>query len=133
MNRPTKKRTQKMLTNSKSKFSIKNPIHRFYILIGLLIVIFFRVGMTTNSIDDKLNDMSVQLNEISSRVNKLSNTTYTKSEMNIVMDIYGNELSKNILYDWNSIVRTVIRPDDKFVEYDKKIKKLKRKLTELQK
>jgi hypothetical protein len=38
--------------------------------------------------------------------------------------IEGLKTSKRTLYDWNSVIRTVNRPDDLINEYDKQINQL---------
>ena len=47
------------------------------------------------------------------------------------MEIEGLRISKRTLYDWNSIVRTVVRTDDRMNSYDNEIKKLEKKLNEI--
>lgn len=61
-------------------------------------------------------------------VKNLTEQTYTKQELDTRMAIEGLETSKRTLYDWNSIVRTVVRPDDRMNEYDGQIKVLREKL-----
>lgn len=53
---------------------------------------------------------------------------YTKDELDVRMSIEGYEISKRMLFDNNSIVRTSQRPDDILMEYDKKIKELRDKI-----
>ena len=36
----------------------------------------------------------------------------------------GLRISKRTLYDWNSVVRTAVRPDDIMNQYDQEIKKI---------
>ena len=52
-------------------------------------------------------------------------------EMSVVskkdLQIEGLRSSKRTLYDWNSVVRTTIRPDDRMNQYDQEIKELESK------
>jgi hypothetical protein len=41
--------------------------------------------------------------------------------------IEGLKISKRTLYDWNSVVRTSVRPDDRMNQYDEEIKNLESK------
>jgi hypothetical protein len=43
------------------------------------------------------------------------------------LSIEGLKISKRTLYDWNSVVRTSVRPDDRMNQYDEEIKKLESK------
>jgi hypothetical protein len=38
----------------------------------------------------------------------------------------GLRASKRTLYDWNAVVRTAVRPDDRMNEYDQEIQKLEK-------
>jgi len=46
------------------------------------------------------------------------------------MEIEGYEISKRMLFDNNTVVRTTRRPDDILIEYDNKIKELRKKIHE---
>ena len=43
------------------------------------------------------------------------------------LQIEGLRSSKRTLYDWNSVVRTTVRPDDRMNQYDQEIKDLESK------
>jgi hypothetical protein len=43
------------------------------------------------------------------------------------LSIEGLKISKRTLYDWNSVVRTSVRPDDRMNQYDEEIKNLESK------
>ena len=58
----------------------------------------------------------------------LNSHIYTKDELDTRISIEGYEISKRMLYDQNTIVRTTVRPDDRMNEYDGKIKELREKL-----
>ena len=55
---------------------------------------------------------------------------YTKDQLDIKMEIEGYEISKRMLFDNNTVVRTTRRPDDILIEYDNKIKELRKKIHE---
>lgn len=61
-------------------------------------------------------------------LDSLREHTYSKDELDIRMEIHGLETSKRMLYDQNSVVRTVLRPDDRMNEYDQKIDELRKEL-----
>lgn len=56
---------------------------------------------------------------------------YTKEEMDIVLEIQRIKTAKDVLYDWNTVVRTTVRPDDRMNEYDEKIENLEKQLKKL--
>lgn len=66
-------------------------------------------------------------------IDSLNSSIYSKEELDIRMEIEGLRTSKRTLYDWNTIVRTVVRPDDKMNEYDEKLSKLQKELDKLKK
>lgn len=43
-----------------------------------------------------------------------------------LIEIEGLKISKRTLYDWNSIVRTSVRPDDRMNQYDLEIQTLEK-------
>jgi hypothetical protein len=61
-------------------------------------------------------------------IETLKSSVYSKGEMDLRMNKHGLVISKNILFDWNSIVRTSKRPDDRMNEYDKEIEKIDKEL-----
>jgi len=54
-----------------------------------------------------------------------------QTKLPIIIQIEGFKISKRMLYDNNSVVRTKERPDDIMVTYDTKIEELEKKLVEL--
>lgn len=54
----------------------------------------------------------------------------SKNVLLLQMELEGLKASKRTLYDWNSIVRTAVRPDDRMNEYDQMIQKLEKKIIE---
>jgi hypothetical protein len=47
-------------------------------------------------------------------------------ELKKAVEVEGLKISKRTLYDWNSVVRTAVRPDDRMHEYDQQIDKLEK-------
>jgi hypothetical protein len=43
-----------------------------------------------------------------------------------MIEIEGLRASKRTLYDWNAVVRTAVRPDDRMHEYDAQIEKIQK-------
>lgn len=72
-----------------------------------------------------------EITRLKKEVDSLRYSTYSKKELDLKMEINGLKTSKRTLYDWNSIVRTVVRPDDRMNEYDKEILKLEKELNKL--
>lgn len=101
---------------------IFDTINKFGIT-ALLFLVFLSTCNTCNIrrdlavVSDRSDSLQLQLNKV-----------YTKSEMDINMEIQALETSKRMLYDQNAIVRTTMRPDDRMNEYDSQIKELQKKL-----
>jgi hypothetical protein len=69
-----------------------------------------------------------EVDSLNTNVRELKGYIYDKDELDTRMSIEGYEISKRMLYDQNAIVRTIVRPDDRINEYDKKINELQEKL-----
>ena len=70
-----------------------------------------------------------RIDKLENTLSKTDSTISTKvSEATLKkeMEILQLEISKNVLYDWNSVVRQVTRPDDRMKYYDDKIKEIKK-------
>ena len=61
--------------------------------------------------------------KLEKRIDTLENSVATKKDL----QIEGLRSSKRTLYDWNSVVRTTVRPDDRMNQYDQEIKELETK------
>ncbi len=66
--------------------------------------------------------------ELDSLTNEMNNNFYSKEELDTRMEIEGLRTSKRTLYDWNAVIRTTVRPDDRMNEYDKQIQALQKEL-----
>lgn len=74
---------------------------------------------------------SRQIDAINTKCDSLQTvlqTVPTRDELNAETELQGLEASKRTLYDWNAVVRTAVRPDDRMAEYDKQISALRKKL-----
>ncbi len=83
------------------------------------------------NIKKELTRTKKEIVKLQNEIDSLKHSTYNKKELDIRMEIEGLRISKGTLYDWNSIVRTVVRPDDRMNSYDNEIKKLEKKLNEI--
>lgn len=86
----------------------------------------FRTGRQVSNLDAKIDTVSMDA---------LSKDAF---EQFMIIDSKKGEIenlktSKRVLYDWNSIVRTVVRPDDRMNHYDQEILRLEQEIDELQK
>jgi hypothetical protein len=104
----------------------KNFLLITFFLFFLLFVQNCSQSKKTKIIIKKIENLESDLEKINSE--KLNTVYYEK-----FLELNNLILSKNILYDWNSIVRTNVRPDDKMNEYDKSIKILIDEINKLDK
>ncbi len=84
------------------------------ILLGLFVLLFFKQCGISRDQDKIVKEIKT----LNARVDSLA----TKKDM----EVEGLKTSKRILYDWNSIVRTAVRPDDRMNEYDREIEKIQK-------
>jgi hypothetical protein len=54
-----------------------------------------------------------------------------KDELTLMLEIQRLQTAKLVLYDWNTVVRTTVRPDDRMNEYDVEIAKVTKELLTL--
>lgn len=100
--------------------SIIENINKFG-LIAVLCLVLLNTCNTCNTHRD-LYTVSDRIDSIQTQLNN------TKNEISTRVEINSLETSKRILYDQNSIVRSVTRPDDRMNEYDNQIKELQKKI-----
>jgi hypothetical protein len=84
------------------------------VLIGLFLILFVKQCGINRDID--------RINKSIKETNKKMDSLATKKEL----EIEGLKISKRVLYDWNSIIRTTVRPDDRMNQYDQEIEKLQK-------
>jgi hypothetical protein len=110
----------------------KYVVYPLYIIAIVALFGFFR-GCSTSKESTRLRKEITALNaEIDSTntANQIKfDNIYTNDELDIKMEIEGLKTSKRTLYDWNAVIRTTTRPDDRMNEYDKQIKALEKKLS----
>lgn len=108
-------------------------IHKHLVIVLWVIAIlgvfsFFRSCTTSNQIKELKTELIQYKNEVDSLTDVIDSNFWTKAELDTRLRIHGLETSKRTLYDWNAVVRTVIRPDDRMKQYDEEIEKLRRSL-----
>ena len=109
----------------------KYVMYPLYIIAILGVFSFFK-GCSTSKENTKLRkEITVLSAEIDSTniANQIKfDNIYTQEELDIRMEIEGLRTSKRTLYDWNAVIRTTTRPDDRMNEYDEQIKALENEL-----
>jgi len=89
------------------------------IVLVLSLVLFLRQCGINRDLDKMAKDMKAMNQKMDSIPNVI--------EINRMIQIEGLKSSKRVLYDWNSVVRTAVRPDDRMNQYDKDIQLLEKK------
>ena len=102
----------------------KYVVYAMYAMLVLALVGNIRSCNTNKEVSKLRKDVD----SLATNVNMLNSHIYTKDELDTRISIEGYEISKRMLYDQNTIVRTTVRPDDRMNEYDGKIKELREKL-----
>ena len=87
------------------------------IVLALLLIIF--VQQCSNS--NRISKIEKQAKVMNVRIDSV----YT-SDLKKMIEIEGLKTSKRTLYDWNAVVRSAIRPDDRMNEYDAEIQKIEK-------
>ena len=106
----------------------KYVMYPLYIIAILGVFSFFR-GCSTSKDNSKLKKEMISMQaEMDSLNTNISDNYYTKEDLEIKMEIEGLKTSKRTLYDWNAVIRTTTRPDDRMNEYDEQIKALEKEL-----
>lgn len=92
-------------------------IHFEKIVLSLLFVIFIQQCSTSSRVS--------KIEKQSKLMNQRIDSVYT-SDLKKMIEIEGLKASKRTLYDWNAVVRTSVRPDDRMNEYDAQIEKIQK-------
>lgn len=87
------------------------------IVLALLLIIF--VQQCSNS--SRISKIEKHAKVMNVRIDSV----YT-SDLKKMIEIEGLKTSKRTLYDWNAVVRSAIRPDDRMNEYDAEIQKIEK-------
>jgi hypothetical protein len=102
------------------------------VVISLLVLVFLQTcGTRNNSKQTKViaEKILVKLDSIDLNLNR--SYIISSEELRLMNEIQKLQTIKQVLYDWNSVVRTVVRPDDRMNYYDTEIKKLENQLNQL--
>lgn len=98
----------------------------------LILVVFVLISSTQTCAVRRQNEKLVKESQATNRkLDSLYTLVMPKDELAIQMEINRLSTAKMVLYDWNTVVRTVVRPDDRMNEYDTQIAKLQKDLQEL--
>ena len=92
-------------------------LHFEKIVLALLVIIFVQQCSTSS----RVSKIEKQAKVMNARIDSV----YT-SDLKKMIEIEGLRASKRTLYDWNAVVRTAIRPDDRMHEYDVEIQKIEK-------
>jgi SNF family Na+-dependent transporter len=98
-----------------------------YGIIVLLVLFLFGFMQTCNNrrqVEKVTKETKAVQSELDS-LTKIINGGYVvqKDELKLMLEIKNLESAKMVLYDWNTVVRTVVRPDDRMHWYDQQIQK----------
>mgnify|MGYP000013551219 CR=1 FL=1 len=91
-------------------------LHFEKIVLGLLLILM--VQQCNNS--SKIAKVEKQEKLMNQRIDSV----YT-SDLKKMIEVEGLKASKRTLYDWNSVIRTTVRPDDRMNQYDLEIEKIR--------
>ena len=102
------------------------------VIICLLVLILMGTCSSNNNAKKALKVSEKVYTKLDS-INISLKTAYIVSseELRLMNEIQKLQTVKQVLYDWNSVVRTVVRPDDRMNYYDLEIKKLEDQLNQL--
>lgn len=87
------------------------------IVLALLLIIFVQQCSSSS----RISKIEKQAKVMNVRIDSV----YT-SDLKKMIEIEGLKTSKRTLYDWNAVVRSAIRPDDRMNEYDAEIQKIEK-------
>lgn len=90
-------------------------LHFEKIVLALLVIIFVQQCSTSS----RVSKIEKQAKAMNTRIDSV----YT-SDLKKMIEIEGLRASKRTLYDWNAVVRTAVRPDDRMNQYDAEIQKI---------
>ena len=104
----------------------------------ILLVFFLMINAMQNCSQSRIIDRNTKL--VNANVLKIDSINKAlaigkyavpKDEMVLLLEIQRLQTAKLVLYDWNTVVRTVVRPDDRMNEYDIQIAKATKDLEAL--
>lgn len=83
-------------------------------------VLIFFIFIKSCGTSSEVNRLSKELKASNQKIDSLT------IKMRKEIELGGLKTSKRTLYDWNAVIRTTVRPDDRMNEYDQEIKKLEK-------
>jgi regulator of extracellular matrix RemA (YlzA/DUF370 family) len=86
---------------------------------ALVLALFLIVILQQCSNSSRIGKIEKQQKQTNQQIDSFYSKRIEKA-----IQIEGLRVSKRTLYDWNSVVRTAVRPDDRMNEYDREIEKL---------
>lgn len=100
---------------------LDNPRFAIYLMMFSMLLVCMN---TCNSCSNakKVAKLHAKIDSLQSSVNQKPNTRQVEK----LVKAEGLRSSKRTLYDWNAVVRTAVRPDDRMNEYDKEIQTLEK-------
>ena len=94
---------------------------------GILIITLFNVMIFFSTCGTKS-----RIEKVEKKFNTVLYNDSIQSEINAIdREILLNETSREVVYNWNAIVRTTERPDDVMNNYNSKIKELEKEKEKL--
>lgn len=94
---------------------------------GILIITLFNVMIFFSTCGTKS-----KIDKLEKRFNTVLYNDSIQGEINVIdREILLNETSREVVYNWNAVVRTVERPDDVMNKYNSKIKELEKQKEKL--
>lgn len=109
--------------------------HWVKIILFLIIVILWnRKSVLKERSELYKSEYESKITKLEDKVDSLSGVIKYNEKINpLLVEKMGYEISYRLLYDENSIVRSVARPDDRMKSYTDKIEQLNEKIKEVKK
>lgn len=104
---------------------MKKFIQDNFTIIVLIVMLLVFVRGCSERRDSR--DLKQTVVELEGKVDSLMLMGNKIDDLHTTIQIENLKTAKRILYDWNSVVRTVIRPDDRMNEYDREIEELRKR------
>lgn len=94
---------------------------------GILIITIFNVMIFFSTCGTKS-----RIEKVEKKFNNVLYNDSIQNEINVIdREILLNETSREVVYNWNAVVRTTERPDDVMNKYNLKIKELEKEKQKL--
>ena len=102
--------------------------HKNTLIITFMFLIWMNGCQTNRNLTNEISTIKqtqTQILRVNDSILQLNKEIPTRNYVSSYFEIEGYRISKRILYDNNLIVRTKERPDDRMMEYDNEIEKIK--------